>query len=354
MNEHLSQEEIDTLLNGVDGGDIDTEPDRLADDGVAQSYDLGSQDRIIRGRMPTLDMVNERFTRYMRISMFDMLRRTTEVVVSGVKIVKFSEYVRGLFMPTSLNLINIKPLHGTGLFVIDPKLVFATVDNFFGGDGRFHTRIEGRDFTPTETRVIQILINRAFDELKKAWKPIIDLQFKYISSEINPQFANIVSPTEVVVVSTFKMELEGGGGEFHVVMPYSMLEPIRSLLDSGTQSDQVSIDHRWRRALKDEMKHAMLPINSSMGYTKLKLGEILKLKAGDIIPVELPEIVTVRAASVPVFKGVLGVSNGKNAIRFVETIKRRPDYTHEDLITGNSDGDGDNDSESSTNTELTL
>jgi len=240
--------------------------------------------------------------------------------------------------------------------VIDPKLVFATVDNFFGGDGRFHTRIEGRDFTPTETRVIQILINRAFDELKKAWKPIIDLQFKYISSEINPQFANIVSPTEVVVVSTFKMELEGGGGEFHVVMPYSMLEPIRSLLDSGTQSDQVSIDHRWRRALKDEMKHAMLPINSSMGYTKLKLGEILKLKAGDIIPVELPEIVTVRAASVPVFKGVLGVSNGKNAIRFVETIKRRPDYTHEDLITGNSnsDDDGDNDSESSTNTELTL
>jgi len=165
VNEHLSQEEIDTLLNGVDGGDIDTEPDRLADDGTAQSYDLGSQDRIIRGRMPTLDMVNERFTRNMRISMFNMLRRTTEVAVSGVKIVKFSEYVRGLFMPTSLNLINIKPLRGTGLFVIDPKLVFATVDNFFGGDGRFHTRIEGREFTPTETRVIQLLINQAFSDI---------------------------------------------------------------------------------------------------------------------------------------------------------------------------------------------
>ncbi len=330
MNEHLSQDEIDTLLNGVDSGDVDTEPDRLAEDGEAVVYDLGSQDRIIRGRMPTLDMVNERFTRYMRISMFNMLRRTTEVVVSGVKIVKFSEYVRGLYMPTSMNLININPLRGTGLFVIDPKLVFATVDNFFGGDGRYHTRIEGRDFTPTENRVIQLLINQAFEELKKAWEPIIDLNFKYLTSEINPQFANIVSPTEVVVVSTFKMELEGGGGEFHVVMPYSMLEPIRSLLDSGTQSDTVSIDHRWRRALKDEIKQAPLEINSSMGRTKLTLGEVLNLNAGDIIPVELPELVTVCAENIPVFKGTLGVSGGKNAIQFMEPVKRRNYENEED------------------------
>ncbi len=331
MNEHLSQDEIDTLLNGVDSGDVDTEPDRLAEEGTTIAYDLGSQDRIIRGRMPTLDMVNERFTRNMRISMFNMLRRTTEVTVSGVKIVKFSEYVRGLFMPTSLNLITIHPLRGTGLFVIDPKLVFATVDNFFGGDGRFHTRIEGREFTPTESRVIQLLINQAFADLKKSWEPIINLDFKYVSSEINPQFANIVSPTEVVVVSTFKMELEGGGGEFHVVMPYSMLEPIRSLLDSGTQSDQVSVDHRWRRALKNEMKQAPVKLDSTMGQTKLSLREVLKLHAGDIIPVELPEMVTVRAGNVPVFKGVLGVSGGKNAIQFVEAVERR-NYENDDIL----------------------
>ena len=345
MNEHLSQEEIDALLNGVDGGDIDTdEPDLLADDGTAMPYDLGSQDRIIRGRMPTLDMVNERFTRYMRISMFNMLRRTVEVTVSGVKIVKFSEYVRGLFMPTSLNLINIHPLRGTGLFVLDPKLVFATVDNFFGGDGRFHTRIEGREFTPTENRVIQILLHQAFDELTKAWEPIIDLEFKYLSSEINPQFANIVSPTEVVVVSTFSMELEGGGGEFHVVMPYSMLEPIRSLLDAGTQSDQVSVDHRWRRALREEMKQAMLQIDCQTAHKKMTLGEVLKLKEGDVIPVELPELVTVRAQNVPVFKGVFGVSNGKNAIRFVEPFER-PDYGLDDFIATKNKPEPDDDSE---------
>ncbi len=327
MNEHLSQDEIDTLLSGVDSGDVDTSSDDL-DTGEAESYDLGSQDRIIRGRMPTLDMINERFIRSVRISMFNMLRRTTEISTTGVKMVKFSEYVRGLFMPTSLNLIHINPLRGTGLCVIDPNLVFATVDNFFGGDGRYHTRIEGREFTPTENRVVQILLDLLFSDLAKAWKPVMELDFQFQSSEINPQFANIVSPTEVVVVSTFKMELEGGGGEFHIVMPYSMLEPIRELLDTGMQSDQVNVDHRWINTLKEEMKLAYVEIESSMGHTKLTLGEVLNLNDGDVIPIEVPDVVTVRANNVPIFRGVLGNSNGKNAIQYVEPISR-PDYSND-------------------------
>jgi flagellar motor switch protein FliM len=327
VNEHLSQDEIDTLLNGVDSGDVETLSSDVVD-GDAVSYDLGSQDRIIRGRMPTLDMINERFARNLRISMFNMLRRTTEVTTAGVKMIKFSEYVRGLFMPTSLNLININPLRGTGLCVIDPNLVFATVENFFGGDGRYHTRIEGREFTPTENRVVQLLLDLLFVDLQKSWKPVMELDFKYLNSEINPQFANIVSPTEVVVVSKFKMELEGGGGggEFHLVMPYSMLEPIRELLDAGTQSDQVNIDHRWTNTLKEEMKQAVVNIDSSMGHTKLTIAEVLNLTDGDVIPIEIPDVVTVRAAQVPIFRGVLGNSNGKNAIQFVEAITR-PDYS---------------------------
>lgn len=324
MNEHLSQDEIDTLLNGVDSGDVDTESD--VPEGEAINYELGSQDRIIRGRMPTLDMINERFTRYLRISMFNMLRRTIEISVVGVSMIKFSEYVRGLFMPTSLNLVSIEPLRGTGLFVIDPNLVFGTVDNFFGGDGRYHTRIEGREFTPTENRVVQLLLNLLFEDLQKAWQPVLQLDFKYITSEINPQFANIVSPTEVVVVSKFKMELEGNSGEFHVVMPYSMLEPIRELLDTGMQSDQVNVDHRWTNSLKDEMKQAVVEIDSSMCHTRMTLGEVLNLNEGDVIPVDFPEFVTVRAAQVPIFRGVLGISNGKNSVQFVEPIAR-PDYS---------------------------
>ncbi len=327
MNEHLSQDEIDALLNGVEGGGVETSSDEVDSDD-ASNYDLGSQDRIIRGRMPTLDMVNERLVRSVRISMFNMLRRTVEVTAIGVKMVKFSEYVQGLFMPTSLNLISIKPLRGTGLCVLDPNLVFATVDNFFGGDGRYHARIEGRDFTPTENRVVQLLLDLLFVDLKKAWHPVMELDFKFQSSEINPQFASIVSPTEVVVISTFKMELEGGGGEIHVVMPYSMLEPIRELLDTGMQSEQVDVDNRWVNTLKEEMKHATVSVDSHMGYTKLKLGDVLNLKNGDVIPIEKPDLVTVCAANVPIFKGVVGNSGGKNAIQFVEAIKR-PEYSNE-------------------------
>ena len=325
MNEHLSQDEIDTLLNGVDSGEVDTETDE-GGDGEAVNYELGSHDRIIRGSMPTLDMINERFARYLRISMYNMLRRTIEVTVSGVSMIKFSEYVRGLFMPTSLNLVNINPLRGTGLFVLDPNLVFGTVDNFFGGDGRYHTRIEGREFTPTENRVVQILLDILFTDLEKSWEPVMKLDFKYINSEINPQFANIVSPTEVVVVSKFKMELEGNAGEFHVVMPYSMLEPIREILDTGMQSDQVNVDHRWTNSLKDELKQAVVEIESTMCHKKMTLGDVLNLNAGDVIPIDMPELVTVCAAQTPIFRGVLGSSNGKNSVQFVAPITR-PNYS---------------------------
>ncbi len=328
MNEHLSQDEIDTLLNGVDSGAVDTDKDDLAAEEEVVSYELGSQDRIIRGRMPTLDMINERFSRYLRISMYNMLRKSVEVTVVGVSMIKFSEYVRGLFMPTSLNLVNINPLRGTGLFVVDPNLVFATVDNFFGGDGRYHTRIEGREFTPTENRVIQLLLERLFEDLSKSWEPVMNLDFNFLNSEVNPQFANIVSPTEVVVVQKFKMELEGGGGEFHVVMPYSMLEPIRELLDAGMQSDQANVDQRWTNSLKEELKQAVIKIDSSMCQTKMTIAEVLNLNEGDVIPIDMPDVVTVRAANIPIFRGVLGNSNGKNAVQYVTPITR-PDYLND-------------------------
>ncbi len=325
MNENLSQDEIDTLLSGVDSGDIDVEPAESVP-GEVTLYDLASQDPIIRGRMPTLDMVYERFTRSLGVSTFNMLRRTTEITATGVSMMKFSEYVKGLFMPTSLNLISINPLRGTGLCVIDPKLVFAIVDNFFGGDGRYDTHIEASEFTPTEDRVVQLLLGLIFADLKKAWEPVMALDFKFQSSEINPQYANIVSPTEVVVVSKFKIDLDGGGGVFHVVMPVAMLEPIRELLDVGTKKDAEDVDHRWSQSLKEEMKEAVVEISSSMGHTRLTLGEVLNLNSGDFIPIEMPDLVTVRAGDVPVFRGMLGCSNGKNSVQFVAPIAR-PDYS---------------------------
>jgi flagellar motor switch protein FliM len=318
-NDLLSQEEIDALLHGVDSGDVATESD-VADEGGTVSYDFTSQDRIVRGRLPTLEMINERFARLFRTSLFNMLRRTADLSVSGIQMQKFSEFVHSLFVPTSLNMIKVPPLRGKGLFVFDPKLVFSVVDNYFGGSGRFHTKIEGRDFTPTENRVIQLLLNSAFEDLKAAWKPVFKVDFEYSGSEVNPQFANIVSPSEVVVVTSFHVDLENGGGDFHICMPYSMLEPIRELLDAGVQSDRGERDERWERSLKEEILAAKVELCSNLTEVQMSLQELAALKAGDVIPIEMPEEVEVDAADVPVFRAKLGVSDGNYALKISEWI----------------------------------
>ena len=319
----LSQDEIDALLNGVSTGDVKTAPEPVAA-GVAQGYDFQSQDRIVRGRMPTLEMVNERFARYFRISLFNMLRRSAEISVGAVQMLKFAEYVHSLFVPTSLNLTRIKPLRGTALFILDPKLVFTVVDNFFGGDGRYHAKIEGREFTPTELRVIQMILTQSYKDLKEAWSPVMPVDFEYMNSEVNPQFANIVSPNEVVVVTTFHIELDGGGGDLHVTMPYSMLEPIRELLDAGVQSDRVGTDERWLIALREEMKEALVDMSTTLVETQISLRELMNLKAGDVIPIDLPGLLTVKSEDIPVFRAQFGVSQGMNAIKIIEPIQRPP------------------------------
>lgn len=323
VNDLLSQEEIDALLHGVGSGDVDTEGDDDLFDGSARNFDFASQDRIVRGRLPTLEMINERFARYFRISLFNMLRRAAEISVGGVQMLKFSEYVHSLFVPTSLNLTKINPLRGTSLFVIDPKLVFIIVDNFFGGVGKFHTKIEGREFTPTELRVVQMMLNKVYINLKKAWEPVMPVDFEYINSEVNPQFANIVSPTEVVVVSSFRIDLEGGGGDLHVTMPYSMVEPIRDQLDAGVQSDRTEIDERWTLSLREEMKEAKIGMTCNLVETELSLRDVVNMKVGDVIPIELPEQLNLCVESVPAFKARFGISKGMCAVKVDERIKSK-------------------------------
>ena len=324
VNDLLTQDEIDALLHGVSSGDVDTDADETVVDGEAHSYDFASQDRIVRGRMPTLEMVNERFTRYFRISLFNMLRRSPEIAVGGVQMLKFAEYIHSLFVPASLNLIKIKPLRGTALVIFDPKLVFSIVDNFFGGDGRFHAKIEGREFTPTEQRIIHKLLEITFKDLKEAWNPAMKLEFEFTGMEVNPHFANIVSPSEVVVVTTFHVELEGGGGDMHVTMPYSMVEPIRELLDSGIQSDREDADERWLTALREEIKEAEVEISSILGESVISVRALNQLKPGDIIPMDIPKTVTLCVEDIPIMRGGFGVSNGKNAVKVTECVVPPP------------------------------
>ncbi len=315
----LSQDEIDALLHGVDDGAVDTDDD--AEPGSIKQYDLTSQDRIVRGRMPTLEMINERFARYTRISMFNLMRRSADVQVGGVQVMKFGEYVHSLYVPTSLNLIKMKPLRGTALFILDAKLVFKLVDNFFGGDGR-HAKIEGREFTPTELRVVRMVIDQAFIDLKEAWHAVMDINFEYINSEVNPALANIVSPSEVIVVSTFHIELDGGGGDIHITMPYSMIEPIREMLDAGFQSDVDDQDERWIKALREDVLDVKVPVGATLVRRELRLRDILHMQPGDVIPVEMPETIVMCANGVPAFKVKLGASKGNLAMQILQPVER--------------------------------
>lgn len=318
----LSQDEIDALLHGVDTGGVETGSDEVLDPSEARSYDFTSQDRIVRGRLPTLEMINERFARYFRTSLFNMLRRSADISVSGVQMLKFSEFVHSLFVPTSLNITRVSPLRGKSLFVLDPKLVFSVVDSFFGGSGRFHTKIEGRDFTPTEVRVIQMLLEITYHDLRQAWQPVLEIEFEYLNSEVNPQFANIVSPSEVVVVTTFNVDLESGGGDFYICLPYAMLEPVRDLLDAGVQSDRGERDERWELAMREEVMGASIEISSLFGEATLPLRVLAELQVGDIIPLEVESEVEVSAENLPLFRGNVGVHNNSYAIKISEWIAR--------------------------------
>ncbi|MFO1380189.1 MAG: flagellar motor switch protein FliM [Chitinivorax sp.] len=309
----LSQEEVDALLRGVTGEE-DTE-DETGDSSAIRNYDIGRQERIVRGRMPTLEIINERFARNLRVGLFNFMRRSAEISVGPVRVLKYSEFIRNLVVPTNLNLIHMKPLRGTALFIFDPDFVFLVVDNLFGSDGRYHVRVEGRDFTPTEQRIILRLLQVVFDEYKKSWEPVYKVDFEYVRSEMNTQFANIATPTEVVVAVTFKIELGAGGGDFHVCFPYAMIEPIRDVLYSSMQADRMEADNRWVKLLSHQVQTAEVDLVANLGQAPVTLGEILDLKVGDVISLEIPQAIVAEVDGVPIFECRYGIKNGQYALR---------------------------------------
>jgi flagellar motor switch protein FliM len=333
----LSQEEVDALLRGVTGEEDSSEEE--FDASAVRPYDIGRQERIVRGRMPTLEILNERFARNLRIALFNFMRRNAEISVGPVRVQKYSEFIRNLVVPTNLNLIHMKPLRGTGLFIFDPDFVFLVVDNLFGSDGRYHVRVEGRDFTPTEQRIIQRLLEVVFEEYQKAWKPVFECEFSYVRSEMNTQFANIATPTEVVVAYTFKIELGAGGGDFHVCLPYSMIEPIRDLLYSSMQADRIEADNRWLNLLKKQVQHADVDLVAHLAHAQVPLGDILNLKIGDVIPIDIPENVTAEVDGVPVLECKYGILGGQYALKVEKHLSTGGMLgVHDEEIPGESDG----------------
>jgi len=310
----LSQEEVDALLRGVTG-ETDEVDQGDADTSGIRNYNLATQERIVRGRMPTMELINERFARNLRIGLFNYMHRNTEVSVGPIKVQKYSEFVRNLVVPTNLNLIMVKPLRGTGLVVFDPNLVFLVVDNMFGGDGRFHTRVEGRDFTATEQRIIRGLLQVVFSEMEKAWAPVFGIQFEYVRSEMNPQFANIATPSEIVVSMNFALEFGGTQADMHLCLPYSTVEPIRDLLYSTMQSDHLTQDKRWVGLMTKQIQSIELDLTVDLAKTTVRLRDVVQFKVGDIIPLDIPELVQGHVDGVPAFEGKHGISHGYHAVR---------------------------------------
>jgi flagellar motor switch protein FliM len=314
----LSQDEVDALLKGVTGEQDDTETQE--DTTGVRPYNLATQERIVRGRMPTLEIINERFARLFRIGLFSFMRRTAEISVGPVKVTKYSEFIRNLVVPTNLNLVQIKPLRGTALIVFDPTLVFLIIDNLFGGDGRFHTRVEGRDFTQTEQRIIQRVLNIFFETYAKSWSHIYPIEFEYMRSEMNTQFANIATPNEVVVTTTFTVEIGPSHGEIHCCMPYSMIEPIRDLLTSSLQGETLDVDKRWTRLMTQQIQTAEVEIVANMGSANSTLGDVLNMQVGDVIPLTIPELIHATVDQVPVMECTYGTLNGQYALRVEKLI----------------------------------
>jgi len=310
----LSQEEIDALLNGVSGDD-DKPADDTQGDRRTRPFDPANQHRVIRERLQALDIINERFARLFRVALFNLIRRSADITVSGVRYQSYSEFARNLPVPTNLNLISLKPLKGTALLVFPPALVFMVVDNLFGGDGRFLTKSDGREFTATEQRIIQRLMSLALEGYSDAWKSIYPVEIDYMRSEMQVRFANITnSPNEIVVNSTFHLEVGNLASDFNICIPFSMIEPIRDILSSPIGALD-SDDTQWESRMAGEIKQTQVELIADFAEIPSTIGDVLSLAVGDILPIDLPKAIDVRVDGVPVMACEYGTRQGQRALR---------------------------------------
>jgi flagellar motor switch protein FliM len=316
----LSQEEVDALLEGVTGESQKT-VEEAAVHGEVRAYNISSQERIVRGRMPTMEIVNERFARNLRVGLFNFIRRSPEISVGPVAVQRYSAFLRELAVPTNFNIVAIRPLRGSGLIVCEPALVFGVIDTLYGGIGKFQTRIEGRDFSATEQRVINRLVDVITSEYKKAWKGIYPLELDYQRSEMQPQFANIATPSEIVISTSFQLEIGDITGAVHFCFPYSTLEPIRDVLYSSTQGDSIEVDRRWVTVLTREIQAAEVTLVAQLARASATVEQLLSMKKGDFIELDREPTIQATIDGVPIFECHYGTHNAKYAIRIDKALR---------------------------------
>jgi flagellar motor switch protein FliM len=330
MSHILTQEEVDALLRGISGGEIETDAAVSFDPTDAIPYDLTSQDRIIRGRMPTLEMVNEKFARIFRATLSSLLRRVASVSSISVDMIKFGEFLKTLPVPTSLHLFRMDPLRGNALCVVEAKVIFMLVDIVFGGSGKDFFKIEGREFTAIESSVIRKVVINALEDLEKAWRSLLDVHVVYQRSEINPQFVQIVAPTDVVVVIQFEIEVEYSTGIMTICIPYATLEPVRDKLQAGFQSEQLEVDRAWIDRLRGSLAGSRAELSVELGSTVISGRDIVNMRPGDVIPLDqyASDAVTVFVEGIPKFRGHPGIYKGNQAVRIADVILPKEGGAH--------------------------
>jgi flagellar motor switch protein FliM len=323
----LTQIEVDALLRGLSNGDIKTETERPVEEdyGDVKPYDFASQDRVVRGKFPALEMINEKFARSLRSSVFNLLRRSVDIFSEGTRTVKYEEFLRNLQVPSSLNIFQLYPFRGHGLLALDPSLVFIIVDSYFGGDGRFHTRIEGRDFTNVEQAVVRKVVDVIFQEMNEVWKSVQPVDFRLTRSEMNPQFVNIIGHTEHVIISAFRMEIESASNSFFFCLPYSTIEPIRDKLLGTQRIDATEVDTKWTENLKEQFCGVSLQLVGQMGKAEISVNDLMGLKAGDIIQLDrkAKDFLEVSIEGIPKLLAKPGVMDSQYAVKVMDLIRER-------------------------------
>lgn len=312
----LSQAEVDALLKGVTEGAVETQQPELPREGI-RSYDLTSQERIIRGRMPSLEVINERFARIFQVTLSSLLRKPVDFMPGSIEIIKFGEFIKRVPMPSSINLIKMEPLRGHILLVIDARMVFMLLDHLFGGSGQTHVKTEGRDFTTIEQRFIRKIVEKFVEDLERAWTPVHPVKVSFARSEINPQFAMIVVPTEVVIAVTFRLEIEDDGRDIFLALPYPTIEPIRDKLYGGFQSDHLEMDRGWVDRLKKQLRGCRVSLSVDLGDTNLSVQEVSDLSVGDVILLDqrVEEDLELKVEGRPKFYAKPGIHRGNIGVQ---------------------------------------
>lgn len=318
MNQILNQDEIDALLNFKEH---DYQENLTLDPSVPRDFDITNQEKSIQSKIISLGIINEKIARNVRNSLYQFLKKPVDISIAKVKIIPFDEYSKSLPCPSSINLFKMNPLKGTSLFIFNARLIYSFVDSYFGGEGRAHYKIDSKEFTPTELRIVKLLLDHFYNDLKEAWSSFIDIHFETKDTESDPSMLNAFNDDEIFIVSKFRVELEGAGGDFDICLPYSMLEPIKELFEVGAQEHDRN-NEKWGQQLKNHLLEARIDINCVLARKKILLKEIMKFKDGDVINIEIPEEIIVKADDRPLFSGSFGTYESKYAIKISERIKK--------------------------------